>query len=140
MGIGTIIVVVVFLALASVRFAEAQQAGKIPRIGFIASANPEAVPNVEPLRAGLRELGSGPFSRGAAGEGTQVGWLAARSASAIGPQLFTKELRALGNVEGKNINFEYRFADDKVDRLPSLADELLRLKPEVIVTPAFTAA
>ena len=66
----------------------------------------------------------------------RLGWLAARSASAIGPELFRKELRALGHVEGKNIAFEYRFADDKVDRLPPL----LHLKPDVPVTPAFAAA
>jgi putative tryptophan/tyrosine transport system substrate-binding protein len=70
----------------------------------------------------------------------KIGWLGARSASAIGPELFRKELRALGHVEGKNIAFEYRFADDKVDRLPALADELVRLKLDVLVTPAFTAA
>jgi putative tryptophan/tyrosine transport system substrate-binding protein len=70
----------------------------------------------------------------------KIGWLATRSASASGPELFTKELSALGHIEGKNIAFEYRFADDKVDRLPALADELIRLKPEVLVTPAFTAA
>ena len=43
-------------------------------------------------------------------------------------------------MEGKNIAFEYRFADDKVDRLPTLADELVRLKVDVLVTPAFSAA
>ncbi len=48
--------------------------------------------------------------------------------------------RALGYIEGKNIAFEYRFADDKVDRLPTLADELVRLKVDVLVTPAFSAA
>ena len=37
--------------------AQARQLPKIPRIGFIASASQEAVPNVEPFRAGLRELG-----------------------------------------------------------------------------------
>ena len=36
---------------------EAQQPGKIPRIGFIASVSPEAAPNIEPFRVGLRELG-----------------------------------------------------------------------------------
>jgi putative tryptophan/tyrosine transport system substrate-binding protein len=70
----------------------------------------------------------------------KVGWLGARSASGIGAEFFTKELRVLGYVEGKNIAFEYRFADDKVDRLPGLADELLRLKPDVLITPAFTGA
>jgi putative ABC transport system substrate-binding protein len=51
------VVWLVGLALASVHLVEAQQTGKIPRIGFIASASREAVPNIEPLRAGLRELG-----------------------------------------------------------------------------------
>ena len=42
-------------------------------------------------------------------------------------------LRALGYVEGKNIAIESRFAEGKLDRLPALADELVRLKVEVIV-------
>jgi putative ABC transport system substrate-binding protein len=57
MAIKTFVVLLIGLALASVHLVEAQQTGKIPRIGFIASASPEAVPNIEPLRAGLRELG-----------------------------------------------------------------------------------
>ena len=39
----------------------------------------------------------------------------------------------LGWNEGKNIAFEYRFADQKQDRLPELAAELVRLKVDVIV-------
>jgi len=42
-------------------------------------------------------------------------------------------LRELGHVEGKNIAVEYRFADNKLDRLPALADELIRLKVDVLV-------
>src|SRR5262245_25805669 len=42
-------------------------------------------------------------------------------------------LRALGYVEGKNIVIESRFAENKPDRLPALADELVRLKVDVIV-------
>src|SRR5262245_53469624 len=42
-------------------------------------------------------------------------------------------LRALGYVEGKNIAIESRFAENKPDRLPALADELIRLKVDVIV-------
>ena len=41
----------------------------------------------------------------------------------------------LGYVEGKNIAFEFRSAENKLDRLPALADELVRLKVDVIVTP-----
>jgi hypothetical protein len=49
-------------------------------------------------------------------------------------------LRDLGYVEGKNIAFEYRFADNKVDRLPALADELVRLKVDVLVIPGINEA
>src|SRR5215475_8143584 len=41
--------------------------------------------------------------------------------------LIRQGLRELGNVEGKNIVIEYRHADNKLDRLPALADELVRL-------------
>jgi putative ABC transport system substrate-binding protein len=37
-------------------------------------------------------------------------------------------------VEGKNISIEYRFAEDKPDRLPALVAELVRLQVDVIVT------
>ena len=43
--------------LVSSHPAEAQKPTQLPRIGFIASAGPEAAPNVEPFRRGLRELG-----------------------------------------------------------------------------------
>ena len=46
----------------------------------------------------------------------------------------------LGYVEGKNIAFEYRSAEGKLDRLPALADELVRLKVDVLVTAATPAA
>ena len=49
-------------------------------------------------------------------------------------------LRDLGYVEGKNIAFEYRSADNKLDRLPALADELVRLKVDVLVTPGTSEA
>ena len=45
-------------------------------------------------------------------------------------------LRELGYVEGKNIALEYRYADNKFDRLPALANELVRLKVDVILTPS----
>ena len=44
-----------------------------------------------------------------------------------------RELRALGYIEGKNIAFEYRYAEDKPERSPTLADDLVRLKVDVIV-------
>jgi putative ABC transport system substrate-binding protein len=42
-------------------------------------------------------------------------------------------LRELGYVEGRHIAFEFRSAEEKLDRLPSLAAELVRLKVDVIV-------
>ncbi len=51
-----------------------------------------------------------------------------------------RELRELGYVEGKNIAFEYRSAENKFDRLPALADELVRLKVDVLLTPATSEA
>lgn len=53
--------------------------------------------------------------------------------------VFRGGLRELGYVEGKNIFIEYRSAEGKLDRLPPLADELVRLKVDVIV-PISTAA
>jgi putative ABC transport system substrate-binding protein len=44
------------------------------------------------------------------------------------------ELQQLGYVEGRNIAIESRFTENKIDRLPALADELVRLKLDVIVT------
>ena len=52
-------------------------------------------------------------------------------------ELFKKELqeglRELGYVAGQNIEFDFRSADGKADRLPALAAELVRLKVDVIV-------
>ena len=58
------------------------------------------------------------------------------SASGTGLDRLRRHLRALGYIEGKNIAFEFRSADDKLDRLPSLADELVSLKVDVFVTPS----
>jgi putative ABC transport system substrate-binding protein len=45
-------------------------------------------------------------------------------------------LREFGYVEAKNISFEYRFAEDKYERLPGLAAELVRSKVDVILAHA----
>ncbi|HEY6992531.1 MAG TPA: ABC transporter substrate-binding protein [Xanthobacteraceae bacterium] len=58
-------------------------------------------------------------------------------------ETFRDELRKLGYVEGSSIGIELRNAAGRNDRLPALADDLLRLKVEVIVavnTPAAQAA
>ena len=71
----------------------------------------------------------------------KIGYLGVRpAASDPGPEEFSREFRALGYVEGKNLVFEYRSADDKLDRLPELADELLRLKVDVLLASATPAA
>jgi putative tryptophan/tyrosine transport system substrate-binding protein len=49
-------------------------------------------------------------------------------------EAFRQRLRELGYVEGKNIVIENRHAEGKVDRIPALAAELVRLKVDVIVT------
>jgi putative ABC transport system substrate-binding protein len=49
-------------------------------------------------------------------------------------EAFRQGLRELGYVEGKNIVIERRSAEGKLDRLPALAAELVRLKVDIIVT------
>ena len=70
------------------------------------------------------------------GKIAKIGWLAVRPASAASViESFQREFGKLGYVEGKNIVFEYRYAEGKLDRLPALADELVRLKVDVLLTP-----
>ena len=71
---------------------------------------------------------------------SKIGWLSARGAANIGQETIVGMLRDLGYVEGKNVAYEYRFADDKLDRLPALAEELVRLKVDVLVTPGTPGA
>src|SRR6266576_5199049 len=101
---------IIFLALCSLLLApcsavEAQQTGKIFRIGFL-----------DPSTA---------------------------SGSTILVEALRQELRKLGWIEGKNFTTEYRFAEQKPERLPELAAELVRLKVDLIVvsgTPPALAA
>jgi putative ABC transport system substrate-binding protein len=53
---------------------------------------------------------------------------------------FKQGLRERGYTEGKNIVLEYRYAEGNVDRLPSLAAELVQLKVDVIVTTSGNSA
>jgi len=66
----------------------------------------------------------------------KIGRLGASSASAetARREAFRQGLRELGYIEGKNILIEWRHAESKPDRLSALADELVRLKVDVIVT------
>jgi len=49
-------------------------------------------------------------------------------------QAFEQRLRELGYIEGRNLAIEFRTAEGQLDRLPSLAAELVRLNVNVIVT------
>jgi len=66
----------------------------------------------------------------------RIGYLTASSHSAQSAPIeaFRQGLRDLGYVEGENILLELRHAEGKLDRLPSLAADLVRLKVDIIVT------
>jgi len=53
---------------------------------------------------------------------------------------YRQALRELGYVEGQNIVIEWRFSKGKRARLPALADELVRLKVDVLFASSLTAA
>ena len=93
-AVPSILAVVVLLVLAVI--ANAQQAKKIPLVGFL-------VPGSH----------SSPSTR---------------------IEAFRQRLRELGYVEGQNIIIEYRYAEGKDERFADLAAEVVRLKPDVIVT------
>jgi putative ABC transport system substrate-binding protein len=84
------------ILLVGATIAEAQETGKIFRIGFL-----------DPTNA---------------------------SGMAVMVDAFRQELSKLGWIEGKNIAFEYRFAEQKPERVAELAAELVRLKVDLIVT------
>jgi putative tryptophan/tyrosine transport system substrate-binding protein len=90
---------ITILALTAMLFAlyvsaEAQQVGKVYRVGYLSGGFARSTFNIDAIR---------------------------------------RELRELGYVEGKNISFEARYAEDKSERSPALADELVRLKVDVII-------
>ena len=64
----------------------------------------------------------------------RIPWCHSRSAKTARIEAFRQGLRELGYVEGKNIAIEWRFAEGKLDRLPALAAELVRLKVDIIVS------
>ena len=70
----------------------------------------------------------------------KIGYLSPVSESRSGArQAIARELETLGYVAGKNILFESRYADNKLDRLPELADELVRLKVDVLIASTTNA-
>ena len=62
------------------------------------------------------------------------------SGSAVLLEAFRQELAKFGWIEGKNITIEYRFAEQKEERLPDLAADLVRLKVDVIVATSTSTA
>jgi len=88
----------------------------------------------------LLALGS-PAGAQQAGKIFRIGYLenSTASGSAVLLEAFRQELSKLGWIEGKNITFEYRFAEQKPERLPELAADLVRLKVDVIVVRATDA-
>jgi putative ABC transport system substrate-binding protein len=82
-------------AFATPLLAEAQQAGKVWRIGLLGLSSRSDIAGLAALRQGLRDL---------------------------------------GYEEGKNLVIEYRWAEGRYDRLPTFADELVRLKVDVLIT------
>jgi putative tryptophan/tyrosine transport system substrate-binding protein len=71
----------------------------------------------------------------------RVGHLAAPGKTPDGgpPRALVDALKGLGYVEGRNIAYEARFAEGKLERLPELATELVRLKMDVIVAQGGSA-
>jgi putative tryptophan/tyrosine transport system substrate-binding protein len=87
------LLLLIALILTTASFVGAQQAAKVPRIGYL----------------------HGGSKLDSTDESVQQG------------------LRGLGYIDGKNIIFEYRYADGKLDRFPDLAADLVRNKTDIIV-------
>src|SRR6516165_2193848 len=72
-----------------------------------------------------------------------VGFLSAQSAEVdynYTTVPFLQGLKESGYVEGRNVAVEYRYAENQLDRLPALADHLVRRRVDVIVASAITVA
>jgi len=69
----------------------------------------------------------------------RIGYLSIASGPSPRTETLRQGLRELGYIEGKNITIEYRFAQEKADRLRGLATELVNLKVDLIVTGGPTA-
>ena len=67
-----------------------------------------------------------------------IAWLSGGSqkASWVFVEAFQQGMRDHGYVEGRHFDITYRFADGYTERLPALAEEVVRLGPSVILAPA----
>jgi ABC transporter substrate binding protein len=63
-----------------------------------------------------------------------IGFLHPSSPDPYRPRAFRQGLKDAGFIEGENVAIEYRSADDKIDRLPALATELVQRRVAVIAT------
>jgi putative ABC transport system substrate-binding protein len=72
----------------------------------------------------------------------RLGYLSTPTRQSVerGVEAFVRKLREFGWVEGQNLVIEYRWAEGNVERLPELALQLVRLKVDIIVAPAGSAA
>ena len=70
----------------------------------------------------------------------KIGWLSAVSAPPRGREEVIRRLRELGHVDGKTVAYEFRYADNKFERLPALADELVGLKVDLLIAPGTAGA
>jgi putative ABC transport system substrate-binding protein len=103
---------------------------------------------LRPLPFALSFLGALLFALWSSTEAQQpakipkIGFLSSGSASSltIPSEVFRQQLRELGCIEGKNVAFEPRYGETKLDRLPAIAGELVRLKVDVLVTTTTPAA
>ena len=73
----------------------------------------------------------------------RIGYLTLRSSPSDVDRAFLEAMKKLGYADGQNIFIEYRWAAGKVEALPKLAEELVRLRVDILVaasTPAVQAA
>ena len=70
----------------------------------------------------------------------RIGYLGSSSGLTAGEKDFVEELRKRGWIEGQNLMIDWRYWENRVDRLLVQAAELVRLKVDIIVTNTGTAA
>ncbi len=78
--------------------------------------------------------------QGMLGKMARIGYLHFRAGPTANDEAFLQSLRDLGWIEGQNIAIEYRWAAGRRDRYPVMAEDLVRLKVDLIVTATRRAA